>query len=58
MGNAGDRKNDGYLRSERTLFQVYAPNEISANDATAKINETSTVHSPIGNVLRHMDICP
>lgn len=26
-GNIGDRKNDGYLRSERLLFQVYAPSE-------------------------------
>ena len=28
-GNRGDRKNDGYLRSERTLFQVYGPNEMA-----------------------------
>lgn len=28
-GAIGDRKNDGYLKSERTLFQVYAPNEMS-----------------------------
>lgn len=38
-GNIGDRKNDGYLRSGRTLFQVYAPNEMSANEAIAKIQE-------------------
>ena len=38
-GNAGDRKNDGYLRSTRTLFQVYAPNEMSAPKAIAKIHE-------------------
>src|SRR6266852_4372013 len=38
-GNAGDRKNDGYLHSERTLFQVYAPNEMIAKDAITKINE-------------------
>ncbi len=38
-GNIGDRKNDGYLRSERTLFQVYAPNEMTAADAIAKIDE-------------------
>lgn len=38
-GNAGDRKNDGYVRSERWLFQVYAPNEMSARDALAKIDE-------------------
>ncbi|MDA8227847.1 MAG: hypothetical protein M0T74_09175 [Desulfitobacterium hafniense] len=24
-GKAGDRKNDGYLKSKRMLFQVYAP---------------------------------
>jgi len=38
-GNAGDRKNDGYLRSECTLFQVYAPNEMEARGAIAKIHE-------------------
>lgn len=38
-GNVGDKKNDGYLRSERTLFQVYAPNEMSAAGAIAKIEE-------------------
>lgn len=38
-GNVGDRKNDGYLPSRRILFQVYAPNEMSASDAIDKINE-------------------
>lgn len=38
-GATGDRKNDGYIRSERTLFQVYAPNELTARAATAKIEE-------------------
>ncbi len=38
-GNVGDRKNDGYLRSERTLFQVYAPNEATASNMIAKIEE-------------------
>jgi len=38
-GNIGDRKNDGYLRSERTLFQVYAPNEMTAAAALMKIDE-------------------
>src|SRR5579864_2919048 len=38
-GNAGDWKNDGYFRSARILFQVYAPNEMSANDAVTKIHE-------------------
>ena len=38
-GNIGDRKNDGFLKSERRFFQVYAPNEMSAKQATDKIKE-------------------
>lgn len=38
-GRDGDRKNDGYLFSKRTLFQVYAPNEMAKNEAVTKINE-------------------
>lgn len=38
-GKVGDRKNDGYLKSQRTLFQVYAPNEMEAAKAVAKIDE-------------------
>jgi hypothetical protein len=38
-GNIGDRKNDGFLKSERRLFQVYAPNEMTAKKAIAKITE-------------------
>jgi len=38
-GNQGDRKNDGFLKSERRLFQVYAPNEMTAIEAIAKITE-------------------
>jgi hypothetical protein len=38
-GNVGDKKNDGYLRSNRVLFQVYAPNEMRARDAISKIDE-------------------
>lgn len=38
-GNVGDRKNDGYLPSQRILFQVYAPNEMKATEATSKIDE-------------------
>ena len=38
-GNQGDRKNDGFLRSERRLFQVYAPYEMTATDARNKITE-------------------
>jgi hypothetical protein len=36
-GRHGDRKNDGYLQSTRTLFQVYAPNEMEAAKAVKKI---------------------
>lgn len=38
-GSQGDRKNDGFLKSERRLFQVYAPNEMEAKKAVAKITE-------------------
>lgn len=38
-GNQGDRKNDGFLKSERCLFQVYAPIEMDAAKAIAKITE-------------------
>lgn len=38
-GNIGDRKNDGFLKSERRLFQVYAPNDMEATKAIAKITE-------------------
>jgi len=38
-GNVGDRKNDGFLKSERCLFQVYAPNEMKAAEAVTKITE-------------------
>ncbi|MFN0054290.1 MAG: ABC-three component system protein [Planctomycetales bacterium] len=38
-GNQGDRKNDGYVRSTRTLFQVYAPNEMEESKTLTKIDE-------------------
>lgn len=38
-GNVGDKKNDGFLKSERRLFQVYAPNEMTAAAAKKKITE-------------------
>lgn len=41
-GKIGDRKNDGYLRSKRFLFQVYAPLTIVASDCIAKIDEDFT----------------
>lgn len=38
-GKRGDRKNDGFLKSERRLFQVYAPNEMTEKKAIDKIDE-------------------
>jgi len=38
-GKIGDRKNDGYLKSQRTLFQVYAPNKMTEAEAIIKIDE-------------------
>ena len=38
-GNTGDRKNDGFLKSEKRLFQVYAPNEMEAAKTISKITE-------------------
>ncbi len=38
-GKVGDRKCDGYLKSKRSLFQVYAPNDLSAVETINKIDE-------------------
>jgi hypothetical protein len=38
-GKIGDRKNDGYLRSKRILFQCYAPDKIKPSVCIAKIEE-------------------
>lgn len=38
-GKKGDKKNDGFLKSERRLFQVYAPNEMTESEAKKKIRE-------------------
>ena len=38
-GKIGDRKNDGYLKSRRMLFQVYAPNEMKLAEALEKIDK-------------------
>ncbi len=38
-GNRGDKKNDGFLKSERRLFQVYAPYEMTETKAIDKITE-------------------
>ncbi len=38
-GKDGDRKNDGYLKSERQLFQCYAPRELAQQPTVTKIAE-------------------
>jgi hypothetical protein len=38
-GNLGGQKNYGYLKSQRQLFQVYAPLEMKESDTVAKIKE-------------------
>ena len=38
-GNVGDRKNDGYIKSQRTLCQVYAPDDFNLATTLAKIDE-------------------
>ena len=38
-GAVGDQKSDGYLRSRRTLFGVYAPKEIKERKTISKIDE-------------------
>ena len=45
-GAVGDRKNDGYLKSERRLFQVYAHNELKVSQTIAKIREDFTEALP------------
>ena len=50
-GNVGDRKNDGYLASKRILFQVYAPNELTAAEAVKKIAEDFMGRCPIGRII-------
>lgn len=52
-GNIGDRKNDGYLRSKRLLFQVYAPLTIVVSACIAKIDEDFTEALP--HWKRHFD---
>ena len=45
-GKFGDRKNDGYLKSQRKLFQVYAPNDMKQAAALRKIEEDFTEALP------------
>lgn len=41
-GKVGDRKNDGYLRSQRKLFQCFAPREMQLATCINKITEDFT----------------
>ncbi len=45
-GSAGDGKNDGFLKSQRRLFQCYAPNEMTDAKAIKKITEDFTEALP------------
>lgn len=45
-GSAGDRKNDGYLRSQRKLFQCFAPREMRLPKCITKINGDFTAALP------------
>ncbi len=38
-GKQGDQKNDGYLPSTRTLFQVYGPEKMVSAETVSKISE-------------------
>lgn len=54
-GNIGDRKNDGWIESENTYFQVYAPSDVtkSINDAVTKLR------NDLEGLLKHWDdLCP
>ncbi len=48
-GRDGDQKNDGYLRSDRMLFALYAPNELNQADAIRKIR------SDFGGAVEHWE---
>src|SRR5215218_6509872 len=41
-GRMGDKKNDGYLQSTRTLFAVYAPDQGPAENTAAKMESDYT----------------
>lgn len=45
-GNVGDRKNDGYLRSQRKLFQCFAPREMKIAKCIEKINSDFIAAQP------------
>ena len=45
-GNVGDRKNDGYLRSKRQLFQCFAPREMTIRKCITKIKTDFTAALP------------
>ncbi|HXI12053.1 MAG TPA: hypothetical protein VNM92_05340 [Thermoanaerobaculia bacterium] len=42
-GAKGDMKNDGYLKTERKLFAVYAPRELKLSPTKAKVTKDDDV---------------
>ncbi len=52
-GNVGDKKNDGYLKSQRLLFQVYAPEEMTLGRFIKKIDED--FHGALPHWQDHFD---
>lgn len=53
-GQAGDWKCDGYLRSQRTLFQCYAPKSLNARTCETKIDADFTKALPYWK--QHFDV--
>ena len=52
-GRDGDRKNDGYLRSERKLFQCYAPRRLGQGPTLEKVHED--FHGALPHWQAHFD---
>lgn len=52
-GADGDQKNDGHLKSSRTVFQCYAPNDMAATATIAKIE--ADYNGAVAHWRPHMD---
>lgn len=53
-GNIGDRKNDGYIKSTGTFFQVYAPEEIQTSYVSV-VNKIKTDFNGLKNQWPHVN---
>ncbi len=54
-GNVGDRKNDGFIRSENIYYQVYAPEDASNNILTT----VKKIRNDFKGLLNYWhDVCP